>query len=148
MSFEYTNKSLAAIIQFANSCWEFVYCVLALLNGRNEKASSIHLPTRALRTCKVLMKERGLLRWRGDKGSACQCRRCKRYRFNPRVGKIPWSRKWQPASVFLAGKFHRQRSPPGPSSWVAKSRTGLSVHAHAWRKELGTGWLSICLYLP
>ena len=32
-------------------------------------------------------------------------------RFNSWVGKIPWSRKWQPALVFLSGKFHGQRSP-------------------------------------
>ena len=29
------------------------------------------------------------------KESACQFRRCKRRRFHPWVGKIPWSRKWQ-----------------------------------------------------
>ena len=29
------------------------------------------------------------------------------------VKKIPWSRKWQPAPVFLPGKFHRQRSLVG-----------------------------------
>ena len=28
--------------------------------------------------------------------------------FDPQVGKIPWSRKWQPAPVFLPGKFHAQ----------------------------------------
>ena len=27
--------------------------------------------------------------------STCQCRRCKRGRLDPQVGKIPWSRKWQ-----------------------------------------------------
>ena len=26
------------------------------------------------------------------------------------VGKFPWRRKWQPTPVFLAGKFHGQRS--------------------------------------
>ena len=26
------------------------------------------------------------------------------------IGKIPWRRKWQPTPVFLAGKFHGQRS--------------------------------------
>ena len=31
-------------------------------------------------------------------------------RFNPWVGKIPWSRKWQPTPVFLPGKSHGQRS--------------------------------------
>ena len=37
--------------------------------------------------------------------------------FNPWVEKIPWSRKWQPAPVFLPGKFHRQRSLVGYSLW-------------------------------
>ena len=37
------------------------------------------------------------------KQSACWCRRCQRRWFNPWVGKIPWRRKWQPASVFLSG---------------------------------------------
>ena len=33
----------------------------------------------------------------------CQCRRIKRPRFSLRVGKILWSRKWQPTTVFLPG---------------------------------------------
>ena len=32
--------------------------------------------------------------------SACQCRR---HKFNPYIGKIPWRRKWQPTLVFLPG---------------------------------------------
>ena len=51
-----------------------------------------------------------LLRWLSDKESVCQCRKCKRHRFNPWVRKIPWKRKWQPTPVFLPGKFHGQRS--------------------------------------
>ena len=31
------------------------------------------------------------------------------------VGKIPWSRKWQPNPVFLSGKFHGQRNLAGYS---------------------------------
>ena len=31
----------------------------------------------------------GLSRWRGGKESACQCRRCKRCRFNPEWGRSP-----------------------------------------------------------
>ena len=42
--------------------------------------------------------------------SACQCRRCKRCRFHPWVGRLPWSRKWQPTSVFLPGEFYGPRS--------------------------------------
>ena len=39
---------------------------------------------------------KGLPRWCSGKESACQCRRCKRHRFNPWVRKIQWRRKWQP----------------------------------------------------
>ena len=63
------------------------------------------------------------------KESACQCRRCRRQqrcRFEPWIGKIPWSSKWQPTPVFLPGKFHRLRSLVGYSPWVAKSPTQLS----------------------
>ena len=58
------------------------------------------------------------------KESACQCRR----RFDPWVGKIPWSRKWQPTPVFLPGKFHGQRKLAGPAHRVSKSWTKLSTH--------------------
>ena len=46
----------------------------------------------------------------------------KRRRFDPWVGKIPWSRKWQPAPVFLPGKSRGQRSLVGYTvHGVAKS---------------------------
>ena len=35
----------------------------------------------------------------------CQCRRHKKLRFNPWVGKIPWRRKRQPTPVFLPGEW-------------------------------------------
>ena len=35
---------------------------------------------------------------------------CRRPRFDPWVGKIPWGRKWQPIPVFLPGKSHGQRA--------------------------------------
>ena len=56
-----------------------------------------------------------------------QSRRLKRWSFNPWVGKIPWSSKWQPTLVFLPGESH--------GAWratvhgVAKSRTQLSSWA-------------------
>ena len=55
--------------------------------------------------------------WCIGKESSCQCRRCKRCRFNPWVGKIPWRRAWQPTSVFLPTESHRQRSLAGYSPW-------------------------------
>ena len=40
--------------------------------------------------------------------------------FNPWIGKIPWSRAWQPTLVFLHGESHGQRSPAGYSPWGHK----------------------------
>ena len=42
--------------------------------------------------------------------------RAGRYRFNPWAGKIPWSRKCQPAPVFLPRKSHGQWSLMGYNS--------------------------------
>ena len=69
----------------------------------------------------------GLLRWHSGKESTCQCRRCKRRRFDPWVRKIPWSRKWQPAPVFLPGESHRQRKLVGYSPWGCKESDTLST---------------------
>ena len=44
----------------------------------------------------------------------------KRHRFDPCVRKIPQSRKWQPALVFLPGNSHGQRSLAGYSPWGCK----------------------------
>ena len=61
----------------------------------------------------------------------CQCRRCKRYRFDPWVGKIPWRRKWQPTPIYLPGKFHEQRNLEGYSPWGRKeSDMTESAHSH------------------
>ena len=40
--------------------------------------------------------------------------------FGPWVGKIPWRRAWQSASVFLPRELHRQRSLAGYSLWGRK----------------------------
>jgi len=40
----------------------------------------------------------------GSEEPACQCRKCKRHRFDPWFGKIPWRRAWKPTPVFLPGK--------------------------------------------
>ena len=52
--------------------------------------------------------------------SAHLCKRHKRCEFGPWVRKIPWGRKWQPAPVFLPGKFHGQRGLVGYSPWGHK----------------------------
>ena len=46
---------------------------------------------------------------------ASQFRSHRRHEFNPRVGKIPWWRKWQLTPVSLPGESHGQRSLVGCS---------------------------------
>ena len=41
---------------------------------------------------------------------------CRRPRFSPWVGKIPWRREWQPTPLFLPGESHGQRSVT-PGVW-------------------------------
>ena len=64
------------------------------------------------------------------KESTCQCRRCKRRGMDPWVGKIPWSKKWQPIPVFLPGKPHGQRSLAGYSPWGFRVRCDWA-HVHS-----------------
>ena len=74
-------------------------------------------------------------RWRSGKESACQRKRCRRLRFNPLVGKIPWWRKWQPTPVFLPDESHGQRTlavyaiqPSHPLSSPSPPALNLSQH--------------------
>ena len=74
-----------------------------------------------------------LPRWFSGKKSACQYRRCRRCDFNSWIRNVPWSRKWQPTSIFLPGKSHGQRilegcSPMGPKE--LDMTEWLSVHTH------------------
>ena len=59
------------------------------------------------------------------KEPTCQCRGCKRSRFGPWVGKIPWRSKQQPTPVFLPGKFHGHRSLAGHK---VSDTEWLSIH--------------------
>ena len=61
------------------------------------------------------------------KESTCQCRRHERHKFNPWVGKIPWSRKWQPTPVFLPE--YGQKSLAGYSPWSCKE-SDMTEHTH------------------
>ena len=54
------------------------------------------------------------------KEPAHQRRRYRRRRFDPRAGKIPCRRAWQPTPVFLPGESHAQRSLEGYSPWGHK----------------------------
>ena len=65
----------------------------------------------------ILTLSIGLTRWFSGKEATCQCWRPW---FNYWVGKILYSRKWQPTPVFLPGKFHEQRILEGYCLWGHK----------------------------
>ena len=90
--------------------WTYVKTPLKSLAGEGEK--TILSNSRAF--CSTWQ------RLHSGKESASQCRRFRRLVFSPWVGKIPWSRKWQPSPVFLPGKFYGKRSLVGYSPWGHK----------------------------
>ena len=67
-----------------------------------------------------------------DKEPACQCRRCKRCRFDPWIRKISWRRAWQPTLVFLPGEPHGPRGLVGYSPWDHRESdvTRWPTHTH------------------
>ena len=76
----------------------------------------------------------GFPRWLTGKESACQCRRNGRYRLDPWVRKIPWSRQWQPSPVFLPGESHGQKNLVATVHRVAEQE--MTEHAcHAMLEE-------------
>ena len=60
------------------------------------------------------------------KKSTCQCKRHRRHEFDPWVRKIPWRRKWQPATLFFAWQIPRTEEPGVPQS------RGSQRTAHSW----------------
>ena len=62
------------------------------------------------------------------KQPTCQCKRDRKWRFDPRVGRAPWSRKRQPTPVFLPGKFHGE-GLAGYSPWGRKE-SDITEHAY------------------
>ena len=47
----------------------------------------------------VIASLEGLPRWLSGKESACLCRCCRGYRFDPRARQISWRRKWHHSSI-------------------------------------------------
>ena len=66
------------------------------------------------------------------KEPASQCRRCRRHRFNPRVEKIPWRRKWQPTPISLPWESHGQRRAVLTKSWTQLKWLSLHVCSQGW----------------
>ena len=64
------------------------------------------------------------------KEPTCQCRRHKRLRFDPWVGKIPWRRAWQPTPIFYLE--HR-------GAWWATVHT--VTKSQTWLKQLSSHYV-------
>ena len=109
----------------ASNIWQFqVYHILARL--------SVFLILNHSVTCSMSLGFPGGT----SKESVCKCRK---YRFNPWVGKIPWSKKWHSTPVFLPGKFHGQRSLAGSigsqrvrHDWLSSSSMSLFEFPFSW----------------
>ena len=67
--------------------------------------------------------------------------------FNPWVGKIPWSKKWQPTLVFLPEKSHGQRSSEGCSPKVCRVRHDY-VTKHTTQQHPSLSSFSTSILLP
>ena len=77
---------------------------------------------------------------------ACQCRWGKRCGFHPWVGKIPWSRKWQPTPVFFPGKFHGEE--PGRLQSMGSQRVGHDWACMHVTMRCHTNLVSTWFFLP
>ena len=67
-------------------------------------------------TLHQVVKDQGFPGGTSDKEFACRCRRRKRRRFDPWVGKIPWRREWQPTPVLFPGESKWTKEPGGLQS--------------------------------
>ena len=63
------------------------------------------------------------------------------HRFNPWVGKIPSTRKWQHTPVFLPRKPHGQRSLVGYSPWGCKESDTTERLSHRRIKNWYLSWV-------
>ena len=82
------------------------------------------------------MQARGFPGGTSGQEPACQCRRHKRCRFDPWVGRIPWKRAQQPPPVFLSGEYQGQKSQAGYSSWGCKESDTTEAIYHARKQEV------------
>ena len=81
----------------------------------------LHMPH--ISFLKILNK---LSLWLSSKELSCQCRRCRRCWFNPRVGKIPWRRNGNPLHKSCLENRKDRRACLAIMHGVAKSWTGIS----------------------
>ena len=98
-------------------------------------------------------KRRGFPVGSDCKEPACQCRRHRRLRFDPWLGKIPWRRERQPTPVSLPGESQGQRSLVGYSPWGHRESDmterltlsfSLSAKMKPWNPLQHSQFIAIC----
>ena len=120
--------------------WAAIYGVAQ--SGTRLKWLSIHLDdtTIIFPYCQTLVF---LIYVQSGKEFASQCRRHRDTSSIPGSGRsIPSSKKWQPASVFLPGKFHGQRNLVDYRLWGQKCQTQLSTHTQSYQKKGFNIWVT------
>ena len=179
MCYTFQNKNLISAYVFLNLLFKcFQICIFAILEvsdffvfplwRKSEVDDSSPWPNNSL-----LYQLPRLPREHSGKEFACWCRRCKRRKLDPWVGKIPWRRNWQPTPVSLPGKSHGQRCLEGYCPWghervghnwaaehisvVCKEKEKMSVRAacleiglarFALVRDRKTLWFSSILHFP
>ena len=137
--------------------WNRGYCYLQVTGNKSERRKIMNLAHNQMlrlvwklgfsppRFTNSMLLLGGVLGSSSSKESTCQCKRHKRRRFDPWVGKIHWRRKWQPTPIFLSGESRGQRSLlQGTVHGVAKSQTWLK-RQHTCMHRLLLDIIPICL---
>ena len=70
------------------------------------------------------------------KEPGCQCKRLRRLRLDPWVGKIPWRRKWQPTPVFFWEIPWTEESGRLQSMELQRVRHDLVTEQHRDKKQI------------
>ena len=141
------------------------YSCISCLGNRMDRGASwatVHGVTKSWTRLSPHAVDKGFPGSASGQEPACQWGRQKRCWFYLWVGKIPWSRKWQPTTVFLSGESPWTEEPSFFSpltqlKWLSFTCTGNSAFGTpqtgrglcawgwgwswgCWRKVLLSGW--------
>ena len=129
--FCFVNKFICIIFfNSAHKSYDMTFVFFPLLTSLNMIISrSIHVAANGIISFLLWLSNSPFPRWLSRKESTWQCRKC---RFGPWVGKIPWSRKWQLTTVFLPRKLYRRvtEKPTGLKSMGSQRIRQDWAHIH------------------
>ena len=103
----------------------FAAVLVIIPPGRCQYLHVVGKETKPQKKCNLLRSHMGFPGAVSGKEPTWQCRRHKRCKVSPWVGKIPWRRAWQPTPVFLPGESPGERIWWATVHGVTKSQTRL-----------------------